>query len=117
MKFLVDVQLPRRIARWLTAEGHDAVHTLDLSKGNRTKDNEILAIAEHEQRIVITKDEDFVTSRRVSGRPRKLLRILIGNITNSDLETLFRPQIPAIVAAFVYADFVELTDTALIIRA
>ena len=31
MKFLVDAQLPRRIALWLCEQGHDALHTLDLS--------------------------------------------------------------------------------------
>ena len=30
MKFLVDDQLPRRLARWLQAEGHEAIHTRDL---------------------------------------------------------------------------------------
>ena len=30
MKFLVDAQLPIRLARFLQASGHDAIHTLDL---------------------------------------------------------------------------------------
>jgi predicted nuclease of predicted toxin-antitoxin system len=34
MKFIVDAQLPRRLARELVAAGHDAVHTLYLAKGN-----------------------------------------------------------------------------------
>ena len=29
MKFLVDAQLPRRLARRLQAAGHDAIHTID----------------------------------------------------------------------------------------
>jgi predicted nuclease of predicted toxin-antitoxin system len=37
MKFLVDAQLPRRLAQWLQAEGHEAVHTRDLPKGNRAE--------------------------------------------------------------------------------
>ncbi len=36
MNFLVDAQLPRRLARILTGAGHDAVHTLDLPNANRT---------------------------------------------------------------------------------
>ena len=35
MEFLVDAQLPWRLARWLQSEGHDAVHTRDLPQGNR----------------------------------------------------------------------------------
>lgn len=38
MKFLVDTQMPRRFCPWLTVAGHDAVHTLDLPKGNRTSE-------------------------------------------------------------------------------
>lgn len=30
MKFLVDAQLPGRLAGWLIAQGHEALHTRDL---------------------------------------------------------------------------------------
>lgn len=32
MRFLIDAQLPLRLARWLTQVGHDARHTLDLTR-------------------------------------------------------------------------------------
>jgi predicted nuclease of predicted toxin-antitoxin system len=73
MNFLVDAQLPRRIAVYLRAQGHDAVHTLDLPEANRTTDAAILVFAEHEQRVVVTKDSDFVDSFILSGKPEKLL--------------------------------------------
>lgn len=60
MKFLVDAQLPRRLTRWLQAEGHETVHTRDLPTGNRTGDATINELSLREQRVVITKDEDFV---------------------------------------------------------
>lgn len=60
MKFLVDAQLPRRLARWLQAEGHDAVHTKDLPEGNSTDDRAINGISMREGRTVISKEEDFV---------------------------------------------------------
>ncbi len=62
MNFLVDAQLPQRLANQLRAVGHDVVHTLDLPNRNRTTDDEINRIAEREQRIVVTKDADFVNS-------------------------------------------------------
>jgi predicted nuclease of predicted toxin-antitoxin system len=62
MKFIVDAQLPRRLARDLTAAGHDVIHTLDLPLQNRTSDSEIVALASKESRIVITKDSDFVAT-------------------------------------------------------
>jgi predicted nuclease of predicted toxin-antitoxin system len=41
MKFLVDAQLPRRLAALLQQAGHDTIHTLDLPLGNRTTDTVI----------------------------------------------------------------------------
>ncbi len=38
MKFLVDAQLPRKLATLLSANGHEVVHTLWLPEGKRTKD-------------------------------------------------------------------------------
>lgn len=78
MKFLVDAHLPRRIVYRLREAGHDAVHTLDLPNGNRTTDTEIIAISVREQRIVITKDADFVNSYFLRHQPHKLLLISTG---------------------------------------
>lgn len=93
MKFLVDAQLPRRLARWLQSNGHDVVHTLDLPNGNATTDVEINDLSTAEQRTVITKDADFVHSFLLNGRPYKLLLVSTGNIRNADLETVFAATI------------------------
>jgi len=84
MKLLVDAQLPQKLARWLEDSGHDAIHTLDLEKRNRTPDSDLIRWAEAEQRILITKDSDFVESRVLTGNPHRLLLISTGNIRNRD---------------------------------
>ncbi len=117
MNFLVDAHLPRRIARRLREAGHDALHTLDLPDGNRTTDAEINAISWREQRVVVTKDADFVNSYLLRHQPYKLLLISTGNIRNTALETLIVTHLPAIVAAFDSNDYVELSHSALIIHA
>ncbi len=71
MNFLVDAQLPRRMTAWLTAAGCDARHTLDLPAGNRTADDQINDVADQEQRVVVTKDADFVDSHVLQRRPAK----------------------------------------------
>ncbi|MCX6911433.1 MAG: DUF5615 family PIN-like protein [Verrucomicrobia bacterium] len=48
MKFVVDAQLPRRIARDLAAAGHEVLHSLDLPLGNRTPDDAIAELADRE---------------------------------------------------------------------
>lgn len=85
MRFLVDAQLPRRLAVWLAGAGHDAIHTLDLPHANRTLDDAICGVADAENRIVVTKDDDFVYSFLVQGRPARLLLIGTGNISNTEL--------------------------------
>jgi predicted nuclease of predicted toxin-antitoxin system len=116
VNFLIDAQLPRRLARRLREIGHDTLHTLDLPTRNRTPDREINAIALREDRVVITKDTDFVNSFLLLGQPDKLVLISTGNITNADLEALLLPNVPAIVEALQTNSYVELTRTALIIH-
>jgi predicted nuclease of predicted toxin-antitoxin system len=98
VRLLVDTHLPRRLVHRLRQAGHDAVHTLDLPRGNRTRDAQINEIAAREQRVVVTKDADFVNSFIVSRRPAKLLLVSTGNITNADLEALVVAALPAIEA-------------------
>lgn len=116
MRFLVDAQLPRRIATWLREHGHDALHTLDLPDGNRTTDAAILALAGRERRVVVSKDADFVQSFILQHQPEKLLLISTGNITNVDLEGILLPNIASIVAAFESADFVEVNRNGVIVH-
>jgi len=116
MNFLVDAQLPRKMAAWLTAAGCDAVHTLDLSTGNRTTDEQINDLADREQRAVVTKDADFVDAHVLRNRPAKLLLISTGNISNRDLEALVVPLLPAIVREFQTHAFLELGRAGLVVR-
>ena len=52
MKFLIDAQLPKRLANNLTAAGYDTLHTLDLPLGNQTPDEDLAALAAQDQRIL-----------------------------------------------------------------
>ena len=117
MKFLVDAQLPRRLARELAAAGHDAVHTSDFPASNRTPDKEIVALAMRENRIVVTKDNDFVTSFLLQGTPQKLLLISTGNISNDQLSKLLASNLTALENAFRNYDFVELSAVTITIHA
>ena len=116
MNFLVDAQLPRRMTTWLTAAGCDATHTLDLPDGNRTNDEQINDVADREQRVVVTKDADFVDSHLLRSRPAKLLLISTGNISNRELEALAVPLIPDIVREFGTQSFLELGHSGIVVR-
>jgi predicted nuclease of predicted toxin-antitoxin system len=117
MKFIMDAQLPRRLARELAASGHDAVHTLDFPAGNRTQDKDIVALAIRENRVVVTKDNDFVTSFLLHGAPPKLLLISTGNISNDALSKLLAANLTVLENAFSTHDFVELSALTITIHA
>jgi predicted nuclease of predicted toxin-antitoxin system len=116
MKFLVDAQLPRRMIGWFQSANCDAIHTLDLPDKNQNTDAEVTAIADNEQRIVVTKDADSVSSHLLHGQPARLLLVSTGNITNRELEALTTPQIPDLVREFATHSFIELGRHGRVIR-
>ena len=116
MKFVADAQLPRRMTDWFRNAGYDAAHTLDLPDGNRTTDKQLIEFAEREQRVLISKDADFVNSHLLSGKPAKLLLVSTGNMSNRELEQLVTPLISSIVAEFQLHSFLELDRAGVAVR-
>lgn len=116
MKLLLDAQLPFRLARHLTAAGHDVVHTSELTEGNRTPDADITRRADAEGRIVVSKDRDFRDSHLLRGSPSRLLVVATGNIANNALLDLFDRHLDAIADAFAGSSFVELGPDRLVIH-
>ncbi len=116
MKYLIDAQLPKRLSTALNELGYNAIHTLDLPNKNRTKDSSINTLSLTEQRIVVSKDSDFIDSLLISDKPYKLLYIATGNISNSRLLTLFLKNIKAIEQSFEDSRLIELTPETLIIH-
>jgi predicted nuclease of predicted toxin-antitoxin system len=116
MKFLVDAQLPLRLARRLQEVGYDTLHTQDLPLQNATPDVEINRISIQQQRIVITKDADFVNSFLTIQEPYKLLTITTGNISNTDLLTLVAANLPILVEQFEQHSYLELSREEIIVH-
>lgn len=79
MNFLIDAQLPRSLKKLFLDNGHDCIHTLDLSEGNDTPDSLINQISILEERILITKDGDFLDSFILIKQPYKLVLVKLGN--------------------------------------
>ena len=114
MKFLIDAQLPRRLATELKQAGFEATHTLELPDGNRTTDQALIKLSIAAQSILVTKDSDFVQSFLLKHEPGKLLLVSTGNISNDDLLNLFHLNISQIAESFKTFDFIELNRTSLI---
>jgi predicted nuclease of predicted toxin-antitoxin system len=116
MKFIVDAQLPRRLAYFLQNAGYDTIHTLDLPQQNATPDSNINTLSIEQERIVITKDADFVDSFLTIRQPYKLLLITTGNIRNSQLELLFTTHLPQIIELLTQHSYIEINQTAIVIH-
>jgi predicted nuclease of predicted toxin-antitoxin system len=116
VKFIVDAQLPARLASFLADAGHDALHTTQLPEGNRTTDAAIAKLADEDGRVVVTKDRDFRDGHLLGGSPQRLLVVATGNITNAALLGLFRTNLAEIEGAFEEVDFVEMRPTALVLH-
>lgn len=116
MRYLIDAQLPRRMAGWFGRFGCDVLHTLDLRHGNRTTDEQVIEFAERDDRVLVTKDSDFVNSHLLQNRPTRLLLVSTGNISNRELEALTVPLIPDIDREFQAHLFLELGQAGITVR-
>lgn len=108
MKFLIDARLPSRLQLWLAEKGHDTVHTLDLPDRNKTEDRKVAAVADSENRILISKDTDFLRLKILNNTPERLLLVTTGNINNSTLIGLFESNFGLIERLFGSFEIVEL---------
>ena len=89
MKFLVDTQLPPKLSKYFLAQNYDSKHTTDLLEGHLLKDSEIIEIAIAEERVVVTKDQDFFDNYLLKGAPPVVLLLEFGNIGNQELIDFF----------------------------
>ncbi|HMQ59042.1 MAG TPA: DUF5615 family PIN-like protein [Flavilitoribacter sp.] len=100
LKFIVDTQLPPRLANFLNQSGADTIHTTHFENGHLLDDASIRKIAIQEDRIIITKDSDFRDYFLLKGSPPNVLLIKTGNISNQDLIDLLKNNFKVIVGLF-----------------
>jgi predicted nuclease of predicted toxin-antitoxin system len=110
VRFIVDAQLPYTLCALLRWKGLDCIHTDDLPEKEKTTDEEIRQISVSDNRIVITKDSDFLDSHLVKGVPPKLLMVATGNIVNKKLLEIFDKNISEILTHFQSHKLVELDN-------
>ena len=88
MKFLVDNQLPSALAKVLVSRGHDAQHVLDVGLYTAS-DTEIWNYAAANERVLITKDEDFSQRASLPSASVQVVWVRLGNCRKSVLLTAF----------------------------
>ncbi len=83
MRFLVDAQLPPKLAAWLNERGHEAEHVASVL-GETAPDTMIFSRAAETGSVIVTKDLDFLGLCDREGAPL-ILWIAIGNTINKAL--------------------------------
>ena len=117
MKFIVDEQLPQRLAIWLREKGYDAIHADDIPHTDgRLTDVAICKFADVHNRVVITKDEDFWQRYLMMNEPKKLIYVTTGNIKNADLIQLFDRNIQLLVLHITSHNVIEINQRGMVIR-
>jgi predicted nuclease of predicted toxin-antitoxin system len=116
MRFIIDAQLPPGLKKVFSDLEMDAIHTDDLPDKNRTTDNQICEISVLEERIVVTKDYDFVDTHYIAGIPRKLILISTGNIKNKELFDLLNSNIGNIINALETGNLIEINNQQIIVH-
>ena len=89
MRVLCDVHIPYRLVNFLRERGVDATHVNRILNKWNTKDSEIARYADETGSFLITKDTDFRDSHFIAGRPARLVRVTLGNLSNDQLIALF----------------------------
>lgn len=95
LRFLIDNALPPRLADLLIAAGHDAIHVRNYGM-QAAKDEEILARAFNEDRIVVSSDSDFGTllAAQEAERPSFILFREANLLVASDYVHKLLPALP-----------------------
>jgi predicted nuclease of predicted toxin-antitoxin system len=85
MKFLCDVHRPIKLVKLINENGFLCVHINTILDKWFTKDEIISNYADQNDFILITKDADFRNSYFLKKSPKKLVKINLGNISNTEL--------------------------------
>ncbi|MCD4663949.1 MAG: DUF5615 family PIN-like protein [Bacteroidales bacterium] len=109
MKFIIDAQLPKSLSDFLNRKDFDSIHTLELPNKNKTKDHQIIEQAIEEERIVISKDNDFLDSFLIKSEPPKLIMVKTDNIPNKELIQIFDKNLDTIIEMITKSNLVEIS--------
>ena len=98
MRFLVDAQLPPALARWLAAQGHEAIHVFDLGLAG-ADDRLIWRRAADTEAVIVTKDEDFALRQMLAETGPAIVWLRLGNTRKGALLRWLEPLLLDILAA------------------
>lgn len=103
MRFLIDAQLPPALAAILQANSHDAVHLFDVAPRN-ADDTVIWQLAASDNRVIVTKDEDFASRSKLAQGGPQVVWLRVGNCSKTELRAWLEPLLPSVIKALEQGD-------------
>ncbi|MBK1621290.1 hypothetical protein CKO42_23300 [Lamprobacter modestohalophilus] len=85
MRVLCDVHISYRLVNRLRELGVDATHVNRILDGSETTDSAISAFVDKNDMLLITKDGDFRDSHFLRGTPARMVRLILGNLSNTEV--------------------------------
>jgi len=95
VKFLIDNQLPSALAQYLKKRGFDCEHVLNVNLGAGS-DADICEYAMRQERVIISKDQDFLYLANQPQTNIKLVWVRLGNCRTQVLLEAFDRLWPTI---------------------
>lgn len=89
MKAICDVHISYKLKKFLASKNWEVYHVNELPNKWNSTDEQISNFADENNLFVITKDVDFRNSYLVNQKPKKLIRVILGNISNEILLQVF----------------------------
>ncbi len=103
MNFLVDNQLPISLAVHLRKQGLDCQHVLEIGLATAS-DLDICRYADSQNRVIISKDQDFLYLANRPGATTRFLWVRLGNCRTTALLAAFEQLWPVIESALNAGD-------------
>jgi predicted nuclease of predicted toxin-antitoxin system len=98
VKFLVDNQLPAALSAYLCKKGLDCQHVLDVGLAEAS-DAELCRYAASQNRIIVSKDEDFFYLAGARKAQIRLVWVRLGNCRTATLLAAFEQVWPKLQAS------------------
>jgi predicted nuclease of predicted toxin-antitoxin system len=95
MRFLLDENVSHRVCPYLKAAGHDAVHVAEIGLTS-ADDQAVLGRARDQDRVLVSRDHDFVQLLFASGdtRPSVILAREVDALPSAALAALLLAALP-----------------------
>lgn len=98
MKFLIDANLPARLAQIFIEAGHYCVH-METLLPRYSPDTKIAHIANDIDAVIVTRDSDFVEFSHAGVVKVPVILVRVGNLRRAALGATIRNRLSKIIAA------------------